>query len=75
MGVPVTATGHGGVIDIVRPGATGALFPPGDADALASAVETCLQLPGDTLRTFVLKNFALEHMVQQTMTVYQDLVG
>jgi glycosyltransferase involved in cell wall biosynthesis len=39
---PVAAAAVGGLIDAVEPGGTGELFPPGDATALARAVETVL---------------------------------
>jgi phosphatidylinositol alpha 1,6-mannosyltransferase len=37
-GVPVVAPASGGPVDLVRPGETGYLVPPGDADAVADAV-------------------------------------
>jgi phosphatidylinositol alpha 1,6-mannosyltransferase len=39
-GVPVVAPAAGGPMDLVTPGATGALVPPGDAAAIAAAVAT-----------------------------------
>jgi phosphatidylinositol alpha 1,6-mannosyltransferase len=38
-GVPVVAPAAGGPIDLVRPGLTGTLVPPGDGDAIAAAVD------------------------------------
>lgn len=38
MGKPVVAADHGGLREIVEHGATGLMFPPGDARALASAI-------------------------------------
>jgi phosphatidylinositol alpha 1,6-mannosyltransferase len=46
-GVPVVAPAAGGPMDLVTPGATGALVPPGDAAAIAAAVAT---LGGDRRR-------------------------
>ena len=37
-GVPVVATGSGGLLEVVEPGATGLLVPPADPDALAAAL-------------------------------------
>ncbi len=41
-GVPVVASGIGGILDIVEDGETGLLVPPGDPDALAEAVSRLL---------------------------------
>lgn len=37
-GVPVVAPASGGLLDLVRPGVNGLLYPPGDAEALHRAV-------------------------------------
>ncbi len=44
-GVPVASTEVGSISDIVAPGETGFLVPPGDAAALAAAVERILSDP------------------------------
>ncbi len=44
-GRPVVAAAHGGLTEIVRPGETGLLTPPRDADALAAALVTLLRDP------------------------------
>ena len=43
--VPVITTQIAGIPELVRPGETGLLVPPGDAAALARAIETLLQDP------------------------------
>lgn len=46
-GVPVVATSVGGIVEQVRPGENGLLVPPGDAQALAEAIEACLERDWD----------------------------
>src|SRR5690349_1217985 len=45
IGLPVVVGASGGVGDIVLPGTTGLLAPPGDADAFASAVRQLIRDP------------------------------
>jgi glycosyltransferase involved in cell wall biosynthesis len=42
LGLPVVAARHGGLVEIVDHNATGILFPPNDAVALADALKTLL---------------------------------
>ena len=44
-GVPVVAGNSGGVADIIAPGVTGILAPPGDAEALAAALRELILDP------------------------------
>jgi glycosyltransferase involved in cell wall biosynthesis len=44
---PMAASGVGGLKEAVRPGVTGELFPPGDAAALAAAVQRVLARGAD----------------------------
>ena len=44
-GTPVVASRHGAPGEIVRPGVTGTLFDPGNADELAAAVRQLLSNP------------------------------
>ena len=73
MGVPVVATGHGGMLDIVIEGETGYLFVPGDAEELAEKVVKAKEQSWLNLREFVLNNFSLEQMVDKTLSVYCSL--
>ncbi len=75
MGVPVVATGHGGILDIVVEGKTGYLFPPGNAEVLAAKIAAARgeSLPG--LRSFVMEQFSLRQMVEKTLGVYGELTG
>jgi glycosyltransferase involved in cell wall biosynthesis len=50
LGRPVLTTYVGGIPELVRHGEHGWLFPAGDVDALAEAIEACLSRPSDELR-------------------------
>ncbi|WP_146101885.1 glycosyltransferase [Rhodopila globiformis] len=43
---PVIGSDQGGIAEAIRPGATGLLVPPGDADALAAAMHRLATQPG-----------------------------
>ncbi|MGB6100042.1 MAG: glycosyltransferase family 4 protein [Comamonas sp.] len=47
---PVLSTYVAGIPELVQPGRTGWLFPPGDVDALADAMQACLAAPPDELQ-------------------------
>lgn len=49
-GVPVVASDHGGLAELVEPGVDGMLVPPGDPHALASALRALLADPQACLR-------------------------
>ncbi len=72
MNVPVVASAHGGVLDIVREGETGYLFPPGDAQGLTRKILTARRQELAGLRAFVQANFTLERMVSDTLAVYRQ---
>ena len=73
MNVPVVATGHGGILDIVVEGNTGYLFPPGDDAALAAGILSCRRHALGGLRDFVAARFTLSRMAEATLAVYSDL--
>jgi glycosyltransferase involved in cell wall biosynthesis len=89
IGTPVIATDIGAPPETVlgRPGvdadrATGWLVPPGDSERLAVAIaEASSQSPeerarmGARARNHVLKSFSLKQMKQQTLQVYDRLLG
>jgi len=75
VGTPVLATNHGGVVDIVRDGETGYLFPPGEAAVLADLIVRTRLTRFAGLRDFVAKNFTLERMVKETLAVYDSLIS
>lgn len=79
-GVPVVASGHGGILDIVCPERTGLLVPPGDALSLADALA---RLAGDSgLRKEMgragaerqRQSFSVESQISRTIGVYEEMV-
>jgi len=82
MGRPVIATAHGGAAETVIEGETGWLVPPGDADALAAALEEALALaPAARLDraqralAHVRAAFGTERMTARTIAIYAELLG
>lgn len=75
MNVPVVASGHGGILDIVREGQTGYLFNPGDVATLAARLQQAAGRSWSGLRPFVEENFSLEQMVEKTLAVYAELTA
>jgi glycosyltransferase involved in cell wall biosynthesis len=89
MATPVIATDIGAPPETVlgRPGvpasrATGWLIPPEDAKSLADAIAEALSMPGtehtrmgQRAREHVLNSFSLRQMKQQTLQVYDQLLG
>ena len=73
MNVPVVATRHGGVLDLVISGRTGFLFEPGDVKGLAEAIEATVMLADTDYRSFITDHFSLRRMVDATLSVYRDL--
>jgi glycosyltransferase involved in cell wall biosynthesis len=72
MNVPVVATGHGGIPDIVMEGKTGFLFRPGDYEGLKNKIVLADTLRGTDLRGFIAANFSLESMVEKTVQQYES---
>lgn len=75
-GIPVVASGVGGLLDIVEDGRTGYLFEPKDPESLASAIIETLKNPHQTktmtelARVRVEDCFSMEKMLKQTLEVY-----
>lgn len=80
-GLPVVASAHGGVTEIVRHGVTGMLVAPGHPEALAMALRLLADDPdlarrmGDAGRRDVAKRFPLERMLTRVQGVYDRLAG
>lgn len=74
METPVIAAAHGGVLDIIRDGQEGILYPPGDATALAQAIETVASTSYKGLRQHILNHFTAERMVTATLAIYENIL-
>lgn len=78
---PIVATDTGGIPEVVVHDETGLLVPPKDADALADALVTLLK-DEERARRYgaagyerVHRRFSVEHMVNETVTVYERLIA
>ena len=81
MGVPVVATAHGAAVETVDDGVTGWLVPPGEAQALAQAIRTALNLAPEArvrlaalARARVVQRFTRTRMCDDTLAVYRELI-
>ncbi len=79
---PVVATDHGGAAETVAQGETGWLVPPGDAAALAAALDAVLDLPtaqraavGERARAAVQARYTVAALQQATLQVYRDVLA
>lgn len=82
LGRPVVASDHGGVRETVIEGETGWLTPPGDADALAEAIDRVLRLSpaarqslADKAIANVRENFSKDAMCSKTLDVYNEVLN
>lgn len=79
---PVLSTCVAGVPELVQPGRTGWLFPPGDVDALADAMQACLAAPtgelqamGDAARERVLARHDVDTEAAKLHALFTQYVG
>ena len=82
MGRPVIATDHGGSRETVLAGRTGWLTPPGDADALAGAIEAALAMTeaeraavAAAARAHIVERYSVELMCARTLAVYEEALA
>ncbi|HVY86406.1 MAG TPA: glycosyltransferase family 4 protein [Caulobacterales bacterium] len=82
MAKPVIAAAHGGLAETVADGLTGLLVPPGDAAALAQAIEQLIDLGpegrgvmGRKGRDRVRRLYAKSVLQASTLQVYDRLLG
>jgi glycosyltransferase involved in cell wall biosynthesis len=77
---PIVASDFGGFREVVRDGATGYLYPPQDASALAERLEQLLRDParreafGQAGRRFVVENFTWAHVAERVYTTYRHIL-
>lgn len=78
-GTPVIATDLPGVRELILPGRTGWLVPPGDPESLAAAILAALSDPNKRLSVAraalqeVVPRFSLEYSVKQYEKIYKSL--
>jgi len=79
-GVPVVATQSGGPSDIIEPGISGLLVPPGDSAALGAAVRSLLADPARRQRLAQAararaKQFDIKRVALETEQVYEQVAA
>jgi glycosyltransferase involved in cell wall biosynthesis len=80
-GCPVVATRVGGLPDLIQPGETGCLVPPGNALAMAKALLGLLRDPetarwlGHAARVAVRERFAAHRLVSDVEHLYVELLA
>ena len=81
MGKPIIASAIGAAPEIVIPGQTGWLVPPGVVSALADALEKALSLTAteraelaSLAQQRVKKLFSVDAMCEKTLSVYRELL-
>ena len=74
MNVPVVATNHGGVLDVVKEGETGELFTVGDHLALSRKITSMQNAMFQNLRSRIVTEFSLEQMITENIVVYKALI-
>jgi glycosyltransferase involved in cell wall biosynthesis len=80
-GCPPIATAVGGPLEIVEDGVSGVLVPPGDAAALAEAIQELLANPararvmGKAGRARVVPRFSLDRMVEEMSQLLASAAG
>jgi glycosyltransferase involved in cell wall biosynthesis len=81
VGLPVVATRHGGISDVVRDGCTGCLVEEYDVDALAKAMLLYAQDPelagihGKAGREEVAAKWSMEHSLGRLNDIIQEAAG
>jgi glycosyltransferase involved in cell wall biosynthesis len=83
-GTPVVGFATGGMLDMVRPGETGALAPVGDAVGLRGAIREVLDIvahpagrakAAETCRTLAVNEYAMEVQARRFAALYESLIS
>jgi glycosyltransferase involved in cell wall biosynthesis len=75
-GLPIVATGIGGILDLLEDGTTGLLVPPDDAESLAKALDRTLRDAGFRAalglraRTRAVRDFSLSGNIGRLVDIY-----
>jgi len=79
-GLPVVATVHGGIPDVVQTGVSGFLVPEGDVQAMADAMlrlandGALAQTMGSAGRARALTSYTVQHHIDQVSSLLNSLV-
>ena len=80
-GAPLVATTAGAFPEVVEQGVSGLLVPPGDAGALAGAIQRVLddselqERLGRAARQRIVEHFSWRETAVQTMALYEDVLA
>ena len=82
MAKPVIAADHGGARETVLTNVSGFLVPPGDAEAMAAALEKVIATPlhgrvnmGMAGRAHIIRNYSRDRMCSETIELYRSLIS
>jgi colanic acid/amylovoran biosynthesis glycosyltransferase len=81
MGLPVIATRHGGIPELVEDGVSGFLVPDRDADAIAERLRYLIEHPevwprmGQAGRSYVESHYDIEKLNNELVDIYERLLG
>jgi len=79
-GLPVVASRMGGIPELITPGVTGELVPPGDATGLAECLMSLIERPahrhalGSAARAHVARRYSFDRMVASFEELYLSLL-